>query len=296
VKIGDFGIAKRVREGDATELRTATGTQGYEAPEIRGYVEVDEQNPSSVYTNVVDIWSFGCVIYKVAAKQVPFRTGRDIKRFCDKKIPFPAEQLRGKLTTDGIEFLQSVLVPEPLDRPTADVALQHPWLVPDEAYTESHLWIETESANNEEPSIPLKANTMDTVMPVNISESQEYPGTSNAETQSLTQKLASQQMEVVNSGRSKTLFIKRDPALESERLPEPRRSPSRERGRLPEPIWKRRRLAEPRRILSWEREKSPEPSRSPSRELVILPLHRRSPSRKKERFVTRKHEGSSMGS
>jgi hypothetical protein len=27
VKIGDFGIAKRARDGDTTELRTATGTQ-----------------------------------------------------------------------------------------------------------------------------------------------------------------------------------------------------------------------------------------------------------------------------
>ena len=89
VKIGDFGIAKRVRECDATELRTATGTQGYEAPEIRGYIEVEEGKPSSVYTNVVDIWSFGCVIYNVVAKQVPFRNGRDIKRFCDNRIPFP---------------------------------------------------------------------------------------------------------------------------------------------------------------------------------------------------------------
>jgi ser/thr/tyr protein kinase RAD53 len=90
---------------------------------------VEEDKPSSVYTNVVDIWSFGCVIYKVAAKHVPFPSGREIKRFCDKRIPFPAQSLEGKLTTSGIDFLKSILVARPLDRPTADVALKHPWLL-----------------------------------------------------------------------------------------------------------------------------------------------------------------------
>jgi tetratricopeptide (TPR) repeat protein len=158
VKIGDFGIAKRVRDGDATELRTATGTQGYEAPEIRGYVEVDEQNPSSIYTNVVDIWSFGCVIYKIVAKQVPFKTGRDIKLFCDERKSFPAEPLQGKLTIDGIDFLKSVLIPKAPARPTADVALRHPWLMSDVDDIESHQGLNIE-LSNEEHSSPLEANT-----------------------------------------------------------------------------------------------------------------------------------------
>jgi serine/threonine protein kinase len=139
VKIGDFGIAKRVREGDATELRTATGTQGYEAPEIRGYIEVEEDKVSSVYTNVVDIWSLGCVIYKVVAKQVPFQNGRDIKRFCDNRIPFPVQSLQGKLTANGIDFLRSILVANPSDRPSAVVALQHPWLPYEDEYPGSSL-------------------------------------------------------------------------------------------------------------------------------------------------------------
>jgi serine/threonine protein kinase len=139
VKIGDFGIAKRVRDCDATELRTATGTQGYEAPEIRGYIEVDEDEPSSVYTNVVDIWSFGCVIYRVVAKHVPFQNGREIKRFCDNRIPFPDQPLQGKMTANGIDFLRSTLVAKPSDRPSAEVALKHHWLLHDEPLYPSSL-------------------------------------------------------------------------------------------------------------------------------------------------------------
>jgi hypothetical protein len=38
---------------------------------------------------------------------------------------------------DGIEFLRTILVASPAARPAADVALQHPWLLPDDDYIES---------------------------------------------------------------------------------------------------------------------------------------------------------------
>lgn len=100
---------------------------------------MEEDKPSSVYTNVVDIWSLGCVIYRVIAKQVPFQNGRDIKRFCDNRIPFPAQYLQGKLTAKGIDFLQSILVANPSDRPSVVVALQHPWLPHEDEYPGSSL-------------------------------------------------------------------------------------------------------------------------------------------------------------
>lgn len=92
---------------------------------------MEEDKASSVYTNVVDIWSFGCVIYKIMAKQVPFQNGRETKRFCDNRIAFPAQPLQEKLTISGIAFLRSILVPNPQTRPTAELALQHPWLLTD---------------------------------------------------------------------------------------------------------------------------------------------------------------------
>jgi tetratricopeptide (TPR) repeat protein len=113
---------------------------------------VDEQNPSSAYTNVVDIWSLGCVIYKIVAKQVPFQDGRDIRRFCDERIPFPAQPLQEKLTMDGIEFLRTILVASPAARPTADVALQHPWLLPDDDYIESFPRPDNKAAKEEKIS------------------------------------------------------------------------------------------------------------------------------------------------
>ena len=56
VKIGDFGISKRIAI-DQTILRTQAGTQQFQAPEILGYVEEAEER--SEYTNAVDMWSLG---------------------------------------------------------------------------------------------------------------------------------------------------------------------------------------------------------------------------------------------
>jgi serine/threonine protein kinase len=128
VKIGDFGISKRIKAGDSTELRTATGAIGYEAPEIRGFIDDEVNCESSVYTNLVDIWSFGCVIYKIMAKELPFQSSRDLRRFCEKRISFPSPPLEDKMSQEGIEFLRRILEPSPLNRPSAVKALQYEWL------------------------------------------------------------------------------------------------------------------------------------------------------------------------
>lgn len=127
MKIGDFGISKRIKAGDATELRTQAGAIGYEAPEIRGLVTDPASEGSSVYSNAVDIWSFGCVIYKIVTKKIPFQTPTDLRAFCDNRISFPSLALEGKLSEEGIEFLKSVMKPQPLLRPAAAQALRHNW-------------------------------------------------------------------------------------------------------------------------------------------------------------------------
>jgi serine/threonine protein kinase len=128
VKIGDFGISKRIKAEDATELRTEAGAIGYQAPEVRGLVIDTANQGSSIYTNAVDIWSLGCVIYKIVTKKVPFQSSTDLRGFCDSRILFPSMALEGKMSEEGIEFLESLLKPQPLHRPTAAQASHHNWL------------------------------------------------------------------------------------------------------------------------------------------------------------------------
>jgi serine/threonine protein kinase len=122
IKIGDFGVTKRVKVEDSIVLHAQAGTLGYQAPEIRGLTEEE----SSIYTNAVNIWSFGCVVYKLFDGNMPFQTSSDLKSFCCNRLTFPVRPLEGKMSEEGAKFLQSILKPKFLLHPTA--ALQHTWL------------------------------------------------------------------------------------------------------------------------------------------------------------------------
>ncbi|RAH79682.1 kinase-like protein [Aspergillus japonicus CBS 114.51] len=125
VKIGDFGIAKRVNH-ERTALYTSIGTPKYTAPEVSGDLDTDE--PTSIYDNAADMWSLGCVVFRIATQQDPFPTRRDVRRFCDGRVPFPDEPLQGKLGLDGVEFVKKFISPFPNERLSAEAALGTAWI------------------------------------------------------------------------------------------------------------------------------------------------------------------------
>ncbi|KAH9208864.1 kinase-like domain-containing protein [Leptodontidium sp. 2 PMI_412] len=122
VKIGDFGITKRV-DNDRTAWRTEIGTRGFQAPEISGI------NGNMVgYTNLVDIWSLGCVLYNILAQELPFHRLADVENYCSGRSPFPKEALQGhNVSQCGISFLEKLLDPLPSERPTAEMARNASW-------------------------------------------------------------------------------------------------------------------------------------------------------------------------
>jgi serine/threonine protein kinase len=125
VKIGDFGISKRVRS-DETALRTSLGTSVYQAPEVRGLFETN--GPTSMYDNVVDIWSLGCVIYKIATQTELFPKSLDVIKFCENKQSFSEQPLLARLDMEGVQFVKSLVVPNPRERLSAERALEASWL------------------------------------------------------------------------------------------------------------------------------------------------------------------------
>ncbi|CUS11459.1 unnamed protein product, partial [Tuber aestivum] len=62
VKLGDFGISKWIPAEATTTFHTQVSTPVYSAPEVLG---LDSHSEASDYTNSVDIWSLGCVIYEL---------------------------------------------------------------------------------------------------------------------------------------------------------------------------------------------------------------------------------------
>lgn len=125
VKIGDFGISKRAQDGAI--LLTQTGTPGYQAPEVCGYLETDD--PTSVYDKAVDIWSLGCVVYKISTQTLPFPKPGDILKFCNGRLQFPEQALLAKMDMDGVNFVKSLIERVPQERSSAESALKASWLV-----------------------------------------------------------------------------------------------------------------------------------------------------------------------
>ena len=128
VKLGDFGVSKRILAQATTTFHTQVSTPMYSAPEVLG---LDSGSETSDYTNSVDIWSLGCVIYELLVGTKLFASEGQVSRYYFGKWPFPEDTLKGlSPPTDdlGISLLKSMLIIQPEDRPTASSALSHGWL------------------------------------------------------------------------------------------------------------------------------------------------------------------------
>ena len=102
----------------STALRSEVGTRPFLAPEATP----DDYEETFQYTNAVDLWSLGCVIYNVLAHSLPYRNNRA------KRSPFPIQPLKDRVSNQGINFLECLLTVDPSLRWTAQKAAKHPWL------------------------------------------------------------------------------------------------------------------------------------------------------------------------
>ncbi|OJD38831.1 calcium calmodulin-dependent protein kinase type 1b [Diplodia corticola] len=128
VKIGDFGISKRVTD-DTTLNTTGVYTKAYCAPEMRGFVRDRFETDSYAYTYAVDIWSLGMIAFEISTLKHPFRTKNDLIAYYDSKEKFPVEELTAiPISQEGISLISRLLQPRPSARPNSQQALADPWL------------------------------------------------------------------------------------------------------------------------------------------------------------------------
>jgi len=80
-------------------------------------------------TNRVDIWSLGCVLYRMLTGSHLFPTPRELYRYALVGSSPPPEVKNAGFSVSCVDFLGDVLQPEPDDRPSAGDCLKKAWVM-----------------------------------------------------------------------------------------------------------------------------------------------------------------------
>lgn len=146
IKLSDFGLSKVV-SNDETFLKTFCGTLLYCAPEV--FPQYDSQSPRHgrkrprrgnsmapqkfhSYSQSVDIWSYGAVLWFALCLQPPFEgvadaTGDGMFNKIMLTSLDTSELHRAKISQDAIDLMLEMLNTDPSARPSPAYCLGHKW-------------------------------------------------------------------------------------------------------------------------------------------------------------------------
>ncbi|KAF2896581.1 hypothetical protein ILUMI_09593 [Ignelater luminosus] len=124
VKIADFGLSKLIV--NSTVMTTTCGTPNFLAPEI-----ID--NRYQKYTQEVDIWSLGVILFYMLSGQLPFQS--DSLHYLFRLILSGEysmdETLWCLISNDAKDLVKHMLVVDPEKRIKISDILSHPWITND---------------------------------------------------------------------------------------------------------------------------------------------------------------------
>ena len=121
IKLIDFGLSTRHTKHDAP-LLNSVGTSYYMSPEVL----------SNSYDRSCDLWSVGVITYIMLCGKPPFNGDNDATIF--NKIrkgmyKMDSEVWNGIISNDAKDFINCLLCKDVRKRWTADMALEHDWLL-----------------------------------------------------------------------------------------------------------------------------------------------------------------------
>ncbi|XP_069135324.1 serine/threonine-protein kinase Chk2-like isoform X1 [Argopecten irradians] len=127
IKVTDFGLSKFVDAGSI--MKTFCGTPTYLAPEILLTAG------SGAYTNSIDCWSLGVILFICLAGYPPFsdeRKDMDLpKQITGAHYSFPKQYWAG-ISDNAIDLIKKMMTVDPKKRITLSEAVNHPWFKDEE--------------------------------------------------------------------------------------------------------------------------------------------------------------------
>lgn len=135
IKLTDFGLSKIMMEN--TTMKTACGTPSYVAPEVLMH---------SQYTEAVDLWSIGVIVYILLCGLMPFYGETDaimFRRIKQGKFKFLSPHW-DDISDDAKDFVSHLLKVSPTDRPSCKEALQHKWIQEGSSVSQVNLMVRPE--------------------------------------------------------------------------------------------------------------------------------------------------------
>ncbi|CAD8112692.1 unnamed protein product [Paramecium sonneborni] len=122
IKIIDFGVSRRFKKYNGREfvdvnMWTRTGNVYYAAPEILTGGGYDER---------VDLWSLGVCLFRILTGQFPFFEDSVLGTI--EKILKGTFEFNENISLLAKDLIKRLLNPNPIQRLSAQLALQHPWL------------------------------------------------------------------------------------------------------------------------------------------------------------------------
>lgn len=127
-KIADFGLTAEGSTKRAHTTRYSRGTSGYRAPEL--VIELIDDQVNHRYTNKVDVWAMGCILYEAVFSKKAFQSDFAVHqydlahRLSGETLTIPVDSISELLPDEASKaFLSRViydtLTIDPLKRPTA---------------------------------------------------------------------------------------------------------------------------------------------------------------------------------
>nr|POE87756.1 putative wd repeat-containing protein [Quercus suber] len=109
------------------DLKPATGTPAFAAPEVLGLGHADDSDDGT-YTHAVDIWSTGVIAFLILTGETFFKDTRRLGQYAGGRLTFPLDKLLSRSVSDsGCKFTESCMAPMPQDRPGTEELLRHSW-------------------------------------------------------------------------------------------------------------------------------------------------------------------------